>query len=591
MTNDDAGRGGGRSGRFRSGIFRFFATASLVVGVLNVTYQELHQPSGIALVAENKFRSSHFRKNIQVADVTNEQEPPAKVAGVNNNQEPPAKLLPPLRPSGLNCAEYGGPSKAIAAEMVYWEDVPPSDAQYVSPFHPMHSANENGHFEEKYISFEPDRGGFNNIRMSLETVIVLAIATGRTLVLPPEKPMYLLHKGKKDEKKSFSFLDFFDLQGAAKQYRGFRVITMDEFLTKESGRIFDGPPHGETTWGDKPLGELWMWFRTHSEIPIWSPKECVAAIPATPRPIDEQLLRTTMDDIMAEKHGPKPKPEDFTGKPPPINATIEVRLGEILGERERICLYDRKLQAAPLIHMMDDKKTKTRLLTHSYTFVFFADWRMDLYAKRFIRNMVRYNDEFMCAAGRIIEAVRERARKLDPINNAEGLYDSFHVRRGEFQYKKTRVDADVLYEKSRDELNNMGGLLYIATDERQKQFFAPLSEHYNVTYLDDYMHLIPDINTNFYGMLDQLVASRGRVFFGTFFSSLSGYIHRLRGYHSQKRKLPGWEDGALKNSYYFVPDDRKHHMLSYRSPKLPLYMQEFGSAWRRIDEGIKELGQ
>ena len=50
MTNDDAGRGGGR---FRSGIFRFFATTSLVVGVLNVAYQELHQPSGIAKIAEN----------------------------------------------------------------------------------------------------------------------------------------------------------------------------------------------------------------------------------------------------------------------------------------------------------------------------------------------------------------------------------------------------------------------------------------------------------------------------------------------------------------------------------------------------------
>lgn len=156
-SNGDAGRG---SGRFRSGIFRFFAIASLVVGVLNVAYQELHQPSDIAQIAENNFRTSHFRTDIREGDA----ESASKVADATNEQESVAKLLPPLRPHGLNCAKYGGPSDEVAEELVYWTDVPPSDAQYLSPFHPMHSADENGHFQEKYISFEPDSGGFNNIR-------------------------------------------------------------------------------------------------------------------------------------------------------------------------------------------------------------------------------------------------------------------------------------------------------------------------------------------------------------------------------------------------------------------------------------------
>ena len=151
------------------------------------------------------------------------------------------------------------------------------------------------------------------------------------------------------------------------------------------------------------------------------------------------------------------------------------------------------------------------------------------------------------------------------------------------------MEADVLYEKSKDQLRE-GSLLYIATDERKKEFFKPLTKHYEVTYLDDYMELIPGINTNYYGMLDQLVAARGRVFFGTFFSSLSGYINRIRGYHAQKYKLPGWEDGKIQ-SYYFVPDDKKFVMTEYRSPKLPLYMMEFPTAWRQIDQGVTELHQ
>lgn len=72
-------------------------------------------------------------------------------------------------------------------------------------------------------------------------------------------------------------------------------------------------------------------------------------------------------------------------------------------------------------------------------------------------------------------------------------------------------------------------MLYIATDERDKKFFDPFREHYEIVFLDDFKHLLPGINTNFYGMLDQLVASKGRVFFGTFFSTLSGYVNRMRG--------------------------------------------------------------
>lgn len=80
--------------------------------------------------------------------------------------------------AGLHCTD--GPEDP--SEMVYWRDIP-GDKEYVSPL-----VTE----EEKYVTFEPDEGGFNNIRMALETVIMLAIAMGRTLVIPPSQGMYLL---------------------------------------------------------------------------------------------------------------------------------------------------------------------------------------------------------------------------------------------------------------------------------------------------------------------------------------------------------------------------------------------------------------
>ena len=161
------------------------------------------------------------------------------------------------RKSILSCVAHGGPIDFDAAqEMVYWQDIA-SDAAYQSPFFRRHKGT-------KFMTFEPDGGGFNNIRMAMvstgqrfvhfekteipiasqqttckwadgsratqglmskaeglasfktihlgnkqthsvlfsrpstqETMLGLAIATGRTLVLPPAQRMYLLRKGKR----------------------------------------------------------------------------------------------------------------------------------------------------------------------------------------------------------------------------------------------------------------------------------------------------------------------------------------------------------------------------------------------------------
>jgi hypothetical protein len=89
--------------------------------------------------------------------------------------------------AGLKCEAHGGPSNEIAQQMVYWEDID-SDNTYVSPFMPPSTERR------QYMTFESDHGGWNNIRMAMETCFAMAVAMGRTLVLPPEQGMYLLHK-------------------------------------------------------------------------------------------------------------------------------------------------------------------------------------------------------------------------------------------------------------------------------------------------------------------------------------------------------------------------------------------------------------
>lgn len=73
----------------------------------------------------------------------------------NNNERVSHKL------AGLKCQEkYGGPEDAYAEkEMAFWSDIP-SDASYKSPFMDDDT--------ERYLAFEPDHGGWNNIRSKFQ---------------------------------------------------------------------------------------------------------------------------------------------------------------------------------------------------------------------------------------------------------------------------------------------------------------------------------------------------------------------------------------------------------------------------------------
>lgn len=564
----------------------------LVMGHVNLAHtssavMDYHAYSATMYQAIEDFRQGG-RANINNPQKQVQDDPQQGESIIEKKAAAPPKLPGKSKIASLSCDIHGGPDLESAQEMVYWSDVP-SDSLYVSPFRRKREGR-------KYMTFEPDGGGWNNIRMAMETVVGLAVATGRTLVLPPRKVMYLLGNGKNQQKRHFGFEDFFPMHQMAAENAAIDMITMEEFLqteamtgrlrNKETGQV-SFPPYNRTDWNGllgKEYDELREWLRTVTLVPQWHPDRCLAAFPSDGNHKSVQDLQE-MQNTIHQQGGINP--DIYKGNPVGVDAEPIDRLKENLNRRKELCVYDEKMQQEPVIHFACAHKLGLRLLVHFYAFLYMEDWKEDLWIKRFMRDHMRYNDDIQCAGARLVKAMRQKAREHDP-SNTEGIFDTLHIRRGDFQYKDTRISAEQIYENTKDKLVEHS-TIFIATDERDKSFFDPLKQHYNVFFLDDFMDLLEGINTNYFGMIDQLVASRGRTFFGCWFSTFTGFINRMRGYRSVKDKLPGHEDGVLPTSFYYSSHSRRDALQQYVPLSNSFFAREFPTSWRGIDKGIGEL--
>jgi hypothetical protein len=125
-----------------------------------------------------------------------------------------------------------------------------------------------------------------------------------------------------------------------------------------------------------------------------------------------------------------------------------------------------------------------------------------------------------------------------------------HIRRGDFKglafYKNGIVDPNDIIASNYFQPQRT---VYIATDEIDLAFFEPLDRNHTVLFISDFHHLIEGIDPNYYGMIEQLVCAKGDKFVGTYYSTFSAYINRLRGYHAQKSRSSKAMQGSLNSEY------------------------------------------
>ena len=332
----------------------------------------------------------------------------------------------------------------------YWND-PRSivDREFQSPFLEPPSAYIQRPKKTRYLSFEPDlvshqcmcqmqndsllfnvcqtlqlqltflyyygKGGWNNIRMEFEIMVLLAAATGRTLVLPPDNPLYLLSLEKKNKHRGLQnfFHDFSDVV---------ETISTEDFFQKE---IIDHSAY-QLPMDEKNrtrlLGSLeqcyWMKKHDHSCIYLYEYMKEIADFIPNWHGEHNCLI---MDDENWFKYDV-------------IGASDEVqkqRIKKFCANRTPI-YYNNQMHGASLIHFHSHNKD-TRLLVHFYAFIYFTNPKIGNYYKRLVRDRVRYSDEIQCAAGKIVRSlIEESMGRYFNGAGAEAGYFSMHIRRGKF---------------------------------------------------------------------------------------------------------------------------------------------------------------
>jgi hypothetical protein len=358
----------------------------------------------------------------------------------------------------------------------------------------------------------------------------------------------LLDKGKGNE-NAHSFEDYFPFEKIRKVLK---VISMEEFLKTEAvtghlaafndSKLVVYPPKNQTVVNamNRPLKRaMWEYLRSVAFCPKWAPFHDYIVF--APRPgLNVSLLP---------------------------NASVYAAARERYASKRRAIYYDSFMQDTPLIHFISLPQEGYRLLTHFYTFLHFEDPFMERYYKRFIRDYIRYVDEIFCKGATIVKEM---------IAVSGGRYAAFHIRRGELQYKEVKLPASDILKNTFNNISSDITVAYVATDERNKSFFDAFHNRFEkVYYLDDFFKKLglANVNPNFLGMIDQVACTQGEVFVGTWFSTFTGYITRLRGYL-----------GHPESSNFFGDKNHRDRYQKYETPKFPFYMREWQESFLNIDE-------
>lgn len=365
----------------------------------------------------------------------------------------------------------------------------------------------------RYLSYQPPGGGWNNQRIAFENAVVLAKLLNRTLIVHPLAPHQEILQLKKRRRISAGYEVYnmlpkekllplskvIDLKLLSK------VVPVKEFASDHAqfhnrynhlkwGKVCHNGLLG--TWVDsvpkKTDQEKWKRLQQHMKRSLPSYKE----IPVYRR-ICKEELRNFGNNASSDR---------------PVWGIMD----ELLHKTE------------DLIYFSEGSLYNRELL--------FFDRKTVLNAHQWIMQFVHFASDI-------------RNRVMAVLEKLEHPFSAIHVRRTDhpssFQIKQ---DFWLWSLRVRQALN-LTRTLYIATDERNKTWFQPFREAgYNVFFADDFNDQLQVKNIptavvqDVLGLCEQLICAHADHFVGSYYSTFTMYIKRLR-------KQFSWKTGMLRKPY------------------------------------------
>mmetsp|Transcript_34161 Transcript_34161/g.54712 ORF Transcript_34161/g.54712 Transcript_34161/m.54712 type:complete len:578 (+) Transcript_34161:305-2038(+) len=419
---------------------------------------------------------------------------------------------------------------------------------------------------DKFVTFTPWPGGFNNIRMSLEMAIAFAFATNRTLVMPPDFKMYLRGKG-----DLLSYFDYEDMR------RGLSVIKFQEFydlveLGKHQREKFD--PNRLHSSVDRFYEGLNKMDGVYNTSDHWKPNTIGGQVAfCVPNCKYSSGLRGVA-------------PED-TKKEQKYFDRFTARL-------KTFDTDDPSIRDARVVHFPKN------LLGHFYTMVLVRDPLLRAEMRRVIRDHVHYKENIVELAERVIQKL------------GDFQFSCLHIRRNDFQFKEAWISADKIVENTKAAFKP-GEMIYVSTDELSSEkekkrswsdptamisvqkhtFFEPFVKEWGrekVAFLSDFFDelLKGDTPGHLIGCVENMICTRARVFIGTTKSTFSGYVHRIRGYMNDVRQNMILDAQTVyPYGYYEYFKGPQWYTLGHAyGGGHPYWGREYKDAWEGVGDAI-----